>query len=121
MNEPNDTSPVDLDGFREAMRAADLEEIVEVTIEVYIDEAPRTFELLCAGVAEGNLDVVNSSSHSLKSSSLNVWAKDVAEMFATMEDAARDGNAELVKATFAAAEPEFGRVMDFLTGTLAAG
>jgi HPt (histidine-containing phosphotransfer) domain-containing protein len=112
--------PVQLEGFREAMRAADLEEIVEVTIEVYVDEAPRTFDLLSAGVAEGNLDVVNSCAHSLKSSSHNVWAKAVAEMFGIMEDAARDNDPALVNSTFAEAEPEFRRVMDFLCATLAA-
>lgn len=112
--------PVELDGFREAMRAADLEEIVEVTIEVYIEEAPRTFDLLTAGVAEGNLDVVGSCAHSLKSSSYNVWAKSVAEMFGTMEDAARENDAALVNSTFAQAQPEFQRVMDFLSQALAA-
>ena len=111
--------PVELNGFREAMRAADLEEIVEVTIEVYVDEAPRTFDLLSASVAEGNLDVVNSCAHSLKSSSHNVWAKRVAGMFGILEDAARDRDAKLVNSTFGEAEPEFRRVMDYLTATLA--
>ena len=118
--DPQTNPPAELDGFREAMRAADLEEIVEVTIEVYVDEAPRTFDLLSAGVAEGNLDVVGSCAHSLKSSSYNVWAKGVAGMFATMEDAARDNDAGLVNATFVQAEPEFRRVMDYLSAALAA-
>ena len=115
----SDNPPVELDGFREAMRAADLEEIVEVTIEVYVEEAPQTFEQLAAGVAEGKLDVVSACAHSLKSSSYNVWAKGVAGMFAIMEDAARDADTALVNETWTKAEPEFRRVMDFLNATLA--
>ncbi len=41
--EPNDNPPVDLDGFRSAMRDIGADEIVELTLAVYMEEAKSLF------------------------------------------------------------------------------
>ena len=55
--EPNDNPPVDLDGFRSAMRDIAADEIVEPILAVYMEEAKSLFSSLSAAVSLRNDDL----------------------------------------------------------------
>ena len=112
----NSTAPVDIDGFRGAMRAAGVEEVVEMTIEVWLEDAPTLFQEAVVAAGAGDLEEVRARAHSLKSSSANVWAMALADLFATLEDAAEQADTQRVNETLARLRPEFARVVEFLQG-----
>ena len=113
--------PVDLDGFRAAMREAGVEEIVDMTIEVYQEEASKLMTEMSQALGSGDLEQVRARAHSLKSSSGNIWAHDLAALYAKMEGAAQDHDTAVVQATYERLQPEFDRVMAYLAGAEAGG
>lgn len=112
----NGTTPVDLDGFRSAMRAAGVEEVVDLTIEVYLEDAPGLFEDASEAAGSGDLDRVRAHAHSLKSSSANIWATQLPTLFAALEQAAEQLDAARVDETMVRLRPEFARVVEYLQG-----
>ena len=114
--DPNRTAPVDLEGFRSAMRAAGVEEVVEMTIEVYLEDAPGLFESASRAAATGDLEQVRAHAHSLKSSSANIWATELSSLFGTLEQAAEEHDAGRVGQTMTRLRHEFPRVVEFLQG-----
>jgi len=113
----NENAPVDLEGFRLTMRRAGVGEVVDSILEVYAEEAGPLFQELRTAVDEGDTERIREVSHSLKSSSANIWARDAAALFQTMEGAATMQDTTAVAETFALLGPEFDRVMDFLSAT----
>lgn len=108
-------APVDLEGFRTSMEAAGIGEIVDVTVDVYLDEASSLFQQLVGAAAEGDMGTVEARAHTLKSSSANVWANRVSAMFAEVEGAARDGASESVASAMDALRAEFDAVVRYLS------
>jgi CheY-like chemotaxis protein/HPt (histidine-containing phosphotransfer) domain-containing protein len=86
--------PVDLVGFRDVMREAGVEEVVDVTLDVYLSEAPELFRSLEAAVHGGEGEAMRRAAHSLKSASGNIRAKRLAELLQRMENQGRDGDVE---------------------------
>ena len=113
----NADTPVDLGGFRESMRTAGIEEVVDLTIEIFSDEAPKIFNELKGAAESGDLEGVRASAHSLKSSAGNIWAGRLAQYLETVEVAAADQNAAEVESVMSEAAPEFNRVMAYLAET----
>lgn len=110
----NTDNPVDLVGFRESMKMAGIEEVVDLTIEIFSDEAPKIFDALRGAAESGDMEGVRNSAHALKSSAGNIWAGRLAKYLETMEGAAAEQNAEQVSSTLTEAGPEFNRVMAYL-------
>jgi len=106
--------PVDLAGFRETMREAGVEEIVDATLEIYVSEAKGLFEALRAAVAAGDTEEVRAQAHSLKSSSGNVWAADLSGLLNQMESAAQSGDMSGAAEIFKSVEPEYEAVTAYL-------
>ena len=113
--ETNGAAPVDLEGFRSSMRAAGIEEIVEPTLHVYVEEARATFEALQSAVEARDAEAARAAAHSLKSASGNIWAQQAATLFESLEHSAQDGDLEGVDATFGEVKPEFERVLTYLS------
>ena len=86
----NEDAPIDLPGFRGLMRQAGIEEVVDLTLDIFAGEAPRLFGDLTAAAETGDLETVRANAHSLKSSSGNIWANRLSGFFETMETAAAD-------------------------------
>ncbi len=107
-------APVDIEGFRASMRQAGVEEVVDMTLEVYVEEATRLFSDLSEAVDERDTDTIRAAAHSLKSSSGNIWALQAAELFRRMEDAAAQQDQASVDEVFALLRPEFESVMAYL-------
>jgi HPt (histidine-containing phosphotransfer) domain-containing protein len=86
-------APIDLEGFRSAMRESGIEEIVVPMLQLFLQEAPRGMAGLSSAMATGDLDAASRAAHSLKSSAGNVRARRLAELLQQLEDAAgaKDG------------------------------
>ncbi len=112
--ESGTVTPVDLDGFRTAMRAAGVEEIVDTTLEIYVEEAGSLFDDLVEAWRAGDVAGVRAGAHTLKSSSGNIHATGLAEMFAALEAAAETPDEAAIASTMPELQTEFERVMAFL-------
>lgn len=107
-------TPVDLEGFRAAMRLAGVEEVVEPTLEIYVEEAGALFDRIVEASRAGDLEGVRAGAHSLKSSSANIRAHRLAELFGALEGEAQMLDHARVKASLEQLEREFERVMAYL-------
>ena len=112
--EPDSIPPVDIDGFRATMREAGIEEIVDATLEVYVEEAQAIFAALSAAILAGDAEAVRANAHSLKSSSGNIWASDLAELLNELETAAHGGNLAVATEIFERVKPQYESVMAYL-------
>src|SRR5690242_16196811 len=92
--------PVDLVAFRASMREAGIEEIVESTLELWVQEAPAKFEHLRAAVSDADLQAAASAAHALRSSSSVICANAFVEVLTTLEAAGYAGDRERVAALF---------------------
>jgi len=106
--------PVDLETFRAVMRKAGVEEVVDATLAVYLEEAPRIFGRLSSAVASGDAGAVSSYAHSLKSSSGNIHATALSETMRRLEALGREGDLDAIRDFFPEARARFDRVMAYL-------
>jgi HPt (histidine-containing phosphotransfer) domain-containing protein len=106
--------PVDLKGFRSAMREAGVEEIVEPTLQVFVAEAATIFTALVEAVASGASETARTAAHSLKSSSANVRATVLAELLERLETVAVHGDIVEVRQLFERVRGEYEEVIAFL-------
>ena len=106
--------PVDLERFRETMREAGVEEIVDPILEVYLEEAQAIFAGLRAAVLAGDAEAVRTNAHSLKSSSGNIWAARLAELLNELETAAHGGDLANTTGIFERVKPVYESVMAYL-------
>jgi CheY-like chemotaxis protein len=106
--------PVDLEGFRAIMREAGVEEVVDATVEIYLDEAPGIYSGLDAAVIVGVPEEVRRTAHSLKSASGNIRATRFAALLQAMEDRGRDGDVDGARAAHEELRSEYRKVMEFL-------
>ncbi|MCZ6916255.1 MAG: response regulator [Gemmatimonadetes bacterium] len=83
-------SPFDLKGFRQMMREAGVEDMVEATLSVYLRDTPERIRLLTQAVAEHHADEIEAVAHSLKSASGSIRAEALAELLAHMEIIGKD-------------------------------
>ncbi len=119
--EPNDNPPVDLDGFRSAMRDIEADEIVELTLAVYMEEAKSLFSGLSAAVSDGDVETICAMAHTLKSSSGNIWACDLAALLQHLEIAAKEGDLSRATQLFDRVKPTYEAVIAYLAECGVAG
>ena len=105
--EPSGNPPVDLDGFRSAMQDMGVEKIVEPILAVYVEEAKSVFSNLSAAVSSGDVETIRATSHALKSSSGNIWARDLAALLQELEIAAQDGDLSRATQIFDGVKPMY--------------
>lgn len=107
-----DAPIVDIEGFRAMMRDAGIEEAVESTLEVYLEEAPPTFGRLNAASAAGDMETAAAAAHALKSASSNIWATPLVQLMDMIEHSARDGDAVQVAELLERAVPVYEAVVE---------
>jgi len=112
--ETDGTPPVDLEAFRETMREAGIQEVVEEILGEYVKEAPVVFARLEAGVAARDTQAIKAQAHSLKSSSAIVCARRLAELLEELEAVALQGDLGAAIAGFERVEPEYRAAMSYL-------
>ena len=114
METDNTTPPVDLEGFRSVMREAGVEEIVEDTLEIFLQQAETTFRELEAARAGNDTEGMGAAAHSLKSASSNIWATSLAGLLQTLETAAASGDLNGAIEVFEEVRPAYMAVMSYL-------
>jgi len=87
-SDPHVERAVDLEAFRELMRSAGIEEVVDSTVAIYMDEGPRLMQRITDAVESGDLQRASETAHNLKSSSANLRARRLAAVLQELEDAA---------------------------------
>ena len=112
--EPNGNPAVDLDGFRSAMRDVGADEIVEQILAVYVEEAKNLFSSLSGAISSGDLETIRARAHTLKSSSANIWASDLAGLLQHLEIAAQEGDLSEATELFDRVKPLFEAVIAYL-------
>jgi HPt (histidine-containing phosphotransfer) domain-containing protein len=110
-----DHSPfVDLDAFRLEMREAGIEEVVEPTVQAYLQEVPDRVRTLEKALEAGDLEGVARAAHAMKSAAGVIRARTFSQMLGRLELAGYDGDAEAVVTIWEQARNEGQAVADFL-------
>lgn len=109
-------SPVLLDEFRESMREAGVEYVVERAIEAYLVEAPRRMAALEEAVAAEDWTGVQEEAHGMRSGSQTIRAERLGRLLAGMEEAGRKGDGEAVVAGLPVLRQVYEDVMEYLNG-----
>ena len=112
--EPKGNPPVDLDGFRSVMRDVGVEEVVELTLAVYVEEAKILFARLSAAVSSGDVETIRATAHTLKGSSGIIWARDLEGFLEQLEIAAQEGDLTRATLLFDAVKPMYDAVITYL-------
>ena len=107
-------SAIDLEEFREAMRESGIEEIVMPMLTLFAQEAPKGLDALKAALEQRDLDAASRAAHSLKSSSANILAKELADLLQQLEIAARGGDETLSRSLFDRVNVAYRAAMDCL-------
>jgi HPt (histidine-containing phosphotransfer) domain-containing protein len=89
--DPDNAPPVDIACFRSSLEEAGIGEVVEPTLDLFLQDLPPRMAALDAALEGGDPDEVGAAAHALKSSSANVRATGLAELLARLEDDARAG------------------------------
>ena len=82
-----------IEGLRE-LGGSDEPELLMEIIELYLDDAPRLLTEMLRSLDCENLDVMQRSAHTLKSSSANIGGVLLSRVCLAMECAAREMNRE---------------------------
>jgi HPt (histidine-containing phosphotransfer) domain-containing protein len=104
--------PIDwavLEGLR-ALQAEGDPDIVAEFIALFLDEAPPLLVAMRAGVTAGHADAVTRAAHSLKASSANMGAQQMAALCAALEHQGRSGAMDGAAVVLAQLEDEWERV-----------
>lgn len=94
-SEEEESPPVDLEGFRQNLREAGVEEAIDSIIGVFVNDAPSRMESLEAAVAGGDASEIDQAAHAFKSAALTVHAHRLGQTLKELEFAGKDGNVEL--------------------------
>ncbi len=83
---------VDIDAFRETMREAGIEFIVDQTIDTFLREGPERMKALHAAFEGCDARGIATAAHALKGSSGSLHAHRVARLFGELETAGKSGD-----------------------------
>lgn len=86
--------PVDLEGFRAAMREAGVEGAVDEILNVFIADAPERFAALESAFDAGDATEVAKAAHAFKSAAGSIHAQPLADALNETEAAAKVGDAD---------------------------
>jgi two-component system sensor histidine kinase/response regulator len=106
--------PVLMDLFREAMREAGIESVVESAVSIYLSEIPIRMAALEKAVTDGDPVKVEQEAHALKSGSRNIRADVFGDLLDVMERAGDEGNLALAVELLPGVLKEFESVRDYL-------
>jgi HPt (histidine-containing phosphotransfer) domain-containing protein len=107
--------PVDVEGFRASMRAVGIEDIVEPTLQLFVQEGAGLVSSLETFFAVGDVESLRRAAHTLKGSSGNVHAGSLARAALSLETLARQGEVAGAEGAIAEVRREYAAVVEFLT------
>ncbi len=112
--------PVSLASLKELREPGQPDPLAELA-ELYQRESTACVQRLEQGIAEKDSALATRAAHSLKGSSSNLGAHQLAALCATMEQAAKNSEWDALPAPFAAAQAELARVRAALAAEVQAG
>lgn len=83
-------------------------------LTLFAQEAPKGLAALTEALEARDLDATSRAAHSLKSSSANIRAKELADLLQQLEIAAREGDDELTRSLFERVKFAYQAAMDCL-------
>jgi HPt (histidine-containing phosphotransfer) domain-containing protein len=89
---PAPSAPVDLDAFRQEMRAAGAEEAVDPVLDTYLQSAPDRIAAVTTALASGAGPEIERAAHAFKSASATIGAKGLAALLQQLEVAGKAGD-----------------------------
>ena len=89
--------------------------LVAQMIDLFLQQAPQRLEGLRQGLANGDVETVERSAHSLKSTAGNLGAMALSDLAAKAEAAAGKRDLGAVRGLFAEIEAEYTRAQDALS------
>jgi CheY-like chemotaxis protein len=102
-----------LDELRE-LEASGNPDLVRRLIDLYLHDAPQLIEKLKKGVEAGDAKAIGEAAHTLKSTSANLGARELATVCAALQDAGRSELCEQARSIFKRVEPLYARVQTAL-------
>jgi two-component system, sensor histidine kinase and response regulator len=90
-------APVDLDTFRQEMRAAGAEEAVDPVLDTYLQSAPDRIAAVTTALASGAGPEIERAAHAFKSASATIGAKGLAAMLQQLEMAGKAGDVAVAR------------------------
>jgi HPt (histidine-containing phosphotransfer) domain-containing protein len=96
------------------MREAGVEEVVDTTVDIYLDEAPGIFSGIEQAIVEGDSDRTRKGAHSLKSASGNIRANRLYGLLQSMEGLGKAADVEGSRSALPELRAEFDAVMEYL-------
>ena len=91
---PRERTPVDVEGLRQTMRDAGVEEVVEKILDLFREDAPKRMGSLEEAASNGNAESISRTAHALKSAAGGIQATDLFEILKRIESEAAKGNAD---------------------------
>ncbi len=110
--------PVALDEFRAMMRDAGVEEVVEATLEAFVEETPERLDQLIQAFAESDAENLAQAAHAMKSAAGSIRADRLAELLATLEETGKRGDMTQAAELIEPVRNENDAVMRFLEGII---
>jgi PAS domain S-box-containing protein len=108
---------VDLEAFRQSMRAAGAEDAVPAILRTFTATAPARLADLEAAVAGRDGVDIQRAAHAYKSAAATIGAKDLAERLSDLEGAARAGTLNLAAAALENIRAAHAAVLSALAGS----
>lgn len=76
----------------EALQRPGKPDLLEMVVGLFESDAPKNIESLRKGLEDGDLELIRTAAHTLKSSSAYLGAVDLSELCRDIEHAARNGD-----------------------------
>ena len=83
--------PVDLDGFRQDMRAAGAEAAVDSILDTFVQTAPDRITAMTGALSAGSAQEIERAAHAFKSAAGAIGAKGLATLLLQLEEAGKAG------------------------------
>ncbi len=113
---PEPQPPVNTDTLDNLHKA--LEEVFEHTLKIYVENSAKLVSNIGHAIEEGDYKTLGRSAHTLKSSSAQVGAENLAGHAAKLEEKCRNDDHSEVEPLFLQIKEEFVRVMEYLNNNV---
>jgi PAS domain S-box-containing protein len=112
--QPDRVSPVDLAGFRSALREGGVEEALDDIITQFINDAPGRLAALEEAAATEDANAIARAAHAFKSAAGTIRAISLEEALRQTEAAGKSGNAQGAIALLQIVRSEYAATMSYL-------
>ena len=89
---PAAPDPVDLEGFKNALREAGAGKAINSILDTFLSQVPGRLATLEAAAAGGNADAITRAAHVLRGAAGTIGARELAGLLQHVETAAHDGD-----------------------------